>query len=242
MIITICVVWYMASCFINPLFVPSPLAVLDGAIETLKNGQLVKGMLYSFLRITGATTLSVLVAIPLGLITYLSKTVKEIVLPVVNIMRFIPITALYPLLIMWFGIDETMKIAFLFIATFVYMLPSTILCINEVNPDQIDTALTMGMSRLQVTSKVILPASIPSIVQSFIMMYGIGWTYIVMAETINAKYGIGFIINIASARGRTHLVFMSIIVIMIFSVLFDKIGNKLVRKLFAWRFLNDQSA
>ena len=63
-------------------------------------------------------------------------------------------TAFYPLLIMWFGIDEMMKIIFLFIATFVYMMPSVVLCLEEINQDLIDTGLTIGMSKLQTVYKI----------------------------------------------------------------------------------------
>ena len=73
------------------------------------------------------------------------------------------------------------------------------------------------------------------------MMYGIGWTYIAVAETINAKYGLGFIISVSSARGQTQMVFMAIITIIIASVIFDKLGDKLIHKCFKWRFVNEQS-
>lgn len=154
-------------------------------------------------------------------------------------MRYIPVTAFYPLLIMWFGIDEMMKIVFLFISTFVYMMPSVMLALDEVNPDLVDTGLTIGMSRWQVITKIQIPASMPSLMNCFIMMYGIGWTYIAVAETINAKYGLGFIIQQSSSRGRTDMVFMAIITIMFVSVAFDWIAKKAVKKIFKWRYLND---
>jgi len=154
-------------------------------------------------------------------------------------MRYLPVTAFYPLLIMWFGIDEMMKIAFLFLATFVYMMPSVILCLNEVNSDLIDTGITIGMNKFQTIYKIQLPASLPSILNSFIMMYGIGFTYIAVAETVNAKYGLGWIIQQSSSRGRTDMVFMAIIVIMILSVLFDSISKKLVKMIFKWRYIGD---
>ena len=74
---------------------------------------------------------------------------------------------------------------------------------------------------------------------SFIMMYGIGFTYIAVAETVNAKFGLGWIIQQSSSRGRTDMVFMAIIVIMVISVLFDFIAKKAVKKAFKWRYIND---
>jgi ABC-type nitrate/sulfonate/bicarbonate transport system permease component len=134
-----------------------------------------------------------------------------------------------------------MKISFLFLATFVYVLPSTVLCLEDVPQDLIDTGKSIGMKSYEIISEILLPAALPSIMNSFLMMYGIGWTYIAVAETVNAKYGLGFIIQQTSSRGRTDLVFMSIITIIIVSVLFDSISKLLVKKIFKWRYLNDCS-
>lgn len=239
MLLSVILVWSLCAQNVNSLFVPDPKAVFTNLIEMIKSGQLFMAIRYSFLRITIATFLSGLIAFPIALLVYNSKIANDIISPVISIMRYIPVTAFYPLLIMWFGIDELMKIVFLFIATFVYMMPSVILCLDEINSDLIDTGLTIGMNKLQIITKVQIPAILPSLMNSFIMMYGIGWTYIAITETINAKYGLGFIIQQSSSRGRTDLVFMAIIMIMIISVLFDNLTKKLVKRIFKWRYLND---
>lgn len=228
--------WYGLSEVMNPLFIPSPIKVLNDAYILLMDGTLIKAVLYSFGRITAATCLAACVAIPLGVLVFNSKLANELITPVTGLMRFLPITAFYPLLIMWFGIEETMKIAFLFFATFVYMLPSVVLALKDVDQNLIDTSLTMGMNKFQLNRYVILPATLPSILQTFVMMYGIGWTYIAVAETINAKYGLGYIIQTSSARGRTDMVFMAIIMIILVSIVFDFVANKIIKKSFKWRF------
>lgn len=233
-------VWYVASCFTQPLFIPAPAAVWGAIVGLAETGQLQKGIMYSFLRITGASALSMLVAIPLSLLIYGVKSVKETIMPVVSLLRFVPVTAFSPLLILWFGIGEQMKISFLFIATFVYLLPSILLCFNEVPQDLMDTGKTIGMTSWETIKEILLPASLPSIFSTFLMMYGIGWTYCAVVEATNAKYGLGFIINVSSARGRTAVVFGAIIVIMLFSAIFDKLGNLLIRKIFQWRYCDDQ--
>lgn len=240
-VLLICVIllWDVASKFTLPLFVPAPKTVLDSLIELVRTGQLQMGLLYSFRRITTATLLSMLVSIPISIIIYGIKPLKETLMPVVSFFRYIPVTAFSPLLVLWFGIGEKAKISFLFIATFVYFLPSVLLCYDEVPEDLIDTGRTMGMNQFEVIKDILLPASLPSICSTFLMMYGIGWTYCAIVEASNAKYGLGYIIEISSARGRTSVVFAAIIAIMIFSFFFDKIGNLLIRKAFKWRYLND---
>lgn len=235
------IIWDISSKNANPLFIPDPKDVLYNFLDMMCSGQLIIAIRYSFLRITTATLLSAAIAFPIGLLIYNSHIAKDILNPIISIMRYIPVTAFYPLLIMWFGIDELMKIVFLFIATFVYMMPSVVLCLEEINSDLIDTGLTIGMSKFQTIFRIQVPVILPSVLNSFIMMYGIGFTYIAVAETINAKYGLGYIIQQSSSRGRTDLVFMAIIVIMIISVLFDFSAKKLVKHMFKWRYINDSN-
>lgn len=239
LLIALIIIWSIAAEHSNPVFIPKPSKVLEDFIEVIKNGQLIKALGYSFLRITIATFISALISIPIGLFIYNVNVAYDFLYPIISATRYIPVTAFYPLLIMWFGIDEMMKIIFLFIATFVYMMPSVMLALDEVNQDLIDTGLTIGMSKLQTITRIQIPATLPSLMNSFIMMYGIGWTYIAVAETVNAKYGLGFIIQQSSSRGRTDLVFMSIITIIIVSVVFDNISKLLVKRIFKWRYIND---
>ena len=234
-------IWYIASCFVQPLFIPSPASVWRAIVDLIDTGQLQKGLAYSFMRITAASLMSMAAAIPLSLIIYGIRPIKETIMPVVSILRFVPVTAFSPLLILWCGIGEQMKISFLFIATFVYLLPSILLCFNEVPQDLMDTGITIGMTRWEAIKEILLPASLPSICSTYLMMYGIGWTYCAVVEATNAKYGLGFIINVSSARGRTAVVFGAIIVIMLFSFVFDKVGNAMIRKIFQWRACDDRT-
>ena len=240
-LLCLCIVgiWHILSQHFNPVFIPAPQQVFSNLIEAIQNGSLFKALQYSFTRITIATFVSAIVAIPIGLLVYNCKFIKDIINPIISVIRYIPVTAFYPLLIMWFGIDETMKIVFLFIATFVYMMPSVLLTLDEINEDLIDTGMTIGMNKFQIVTRIQLPAILPSLLNSFVMMYGIGWTYIAVAETVNAKYGIGFIIQQSSSRGRTDLVFMAIIVIMVVSILFDNVAKWIIKRIFKWRYIND---
>lgn len=238
-VIILILLWYVGSTVTTPLFVPSPLAVWDALLGLIESGQLWNGLLYSFNRISTATFLSMAIAVPIALLICSCKTLNEMISPVISAMRYIPVTAFSPLLILWFGIDEEMKISFLFLATFVYVLPSTVLCLQDVPQDLIDTGKSIGMRSHEIISEILLPAALPSIMNSFLMMYGIGWTYVAVIEAVNAKYGLGYIINQGAARGKTAVVFASILTIIVFSYLFDRIGNILIRKIFRWRYLND---
>lgn len=233
------ILWIIFSNKVNPLFLPSISSVINNIMTLAANGMLVQSIFKSFYRITVATSISCLISIPLALLIYSSKTMDDIITPIANMLRYVPVTAFNPLLILWVGINEKMKISFLFCATFFYFLPSMVLNIKEVDKRIIETGQTMGMSKTQILMKIVLPYTLPGICQSILMMYGIGWSYIVIAEATNATSGLGYIINIGSARGRTDMVFMSIIIIMIISFLIDFLGNKLIKHIFEWKFKNE---
>ncbi len=229
--------WEIASRKVNNLFIPKPLKVLEDFGISVKNGSLLRATLFSLRRIAISTLLSSIIAIPIGLLIYNVDFFNDFLKPIVSIIRYLPVTAFYPLLIMWFGIEEIMKIAFLFIATFVYMMPSVLLCLDEINPDLINTGKTLGMNTYQLITKVQLPATLPAILNSLIVMIGTGFSYIAVCETVNARYGLGWTIQQNSSRGRTDMVFMAIIVIAVLSVVCDTCGKYLVRKIFRWRYL-----
>lgn len=237
--IFIIIIWYLVSLKVNHLFVPNPFDVLDNGITLLKTGQLQIALWYTFRRILIATCISGSISLVFGFLIYNFKFMRNTINPVINLLRYVPVTAFYPLLIMWLGIDEQMKIAFYVIVTLVYMMPSVVLSLEEINTDLIETGYTLGMNKLQTIIMIQLPATLPSILNSFVMMFGIGFTYCAVCETINAKYGIGYMIQQSSSRGRTDLVFLGIITIMIVSFVFDNVSKYAIRKIFKWRYLND---
>lgn len=237
--IIVLLVWYVTSLNSNPLFIPNPITVLENGKLLLITGQLQMAIIYTFKRILISSILAGLISLPLGLLVYNFQIIKYSINLVISLMRYVPVTAFYPLLIMWLGIDEQMKIAFLFIAAFVYMMPSVVISLEEINQDLIETGYTIGMNKLQVITRIQLPAMLPSILNSFVMCFGIGFTYSCVVESINAKYGLGYLIQQSSSRGKTDLVFLGIITIMIISFVFDNFAKWLIKKVFKWRYIND---
>ena len=236
-IIFVLILWVIGRFFVKPLFLPKISDVVNSFLILLQNGDLFKDFIYSFVRITIATIISMSISVLLSILIVSNKFIDDLITPITNFIRYLPTTAFYPLLILWFGIGESMKIGFLFLVTFVYFLPTIILSMKEIDQNLIDTALTIGVKKYQLTYKVILPYCLPSICKTYLMMYGIGWTYIVIVETVNAKYGLGHLINISSSRGRTDQVFVSLIIIILFSYLWDNIFNKIIEKVFKWKYI-----
>lgn len=234
MILVCLAAWKVASMFTIPLFIPSPEVVFTTFMKMIYNGTLGQSLLSSFMRITAATLISTAVAIPLGLAAVSFAPVKNLLKPLISIFQYLPVTAFYPILIMFMGIGEVMKTSFIFFATFIFFLPTVIGVLEETNTEMLDTGKTMGMNRLQLITHVIMPSAMPKLLKNFLTMYGIGWTYIIIAEIVNTKDGLGHLLHIGSARGKTDMVFAALLTIILFSFLFDTLGNWLINARYKW--------
>ena len=100
----------------------------------------------------------------------------------------------------------------------------------------------MGFSYPRMLIHCLIPYITPTLVESFINLYGIGWTYVVIAETNNTQYGLGHLMYIGGARGKTAMVFAAIITLFVFSAFFNKFATYVTRKIFKWRVEDEQKS
>jgi NitT/TauT family transport system permease protein len=216
------------------VILPSPTAVLRAFPYLHKEEALVRSAGYSLYRVTMGFVLSGLVAVPLGLLMGTFPKVKHFLAPLVDPLRFLPISALVPLFLVWFGIEENMKIMLLFVGTFVYLLPLVVEAVENVDDVYLQTAATLGASRWQMIYHVLIPGSLPAVGEALRVMNGIGWTYVILAELVNPKYGLGALITVAGKRSHVDWIFAGIIVILLIGVLTDQIIRLVNRQLFKW--------
>ena len=155
-------------------------------------------------------------------------------IPLLDPLRFLPISALVPLFIVWFGIDELQKIVFLFVGIFVYMLPLVVEAVDNVDEVYLQTATTLGATRGQLIRHVLIPGSLPAIGEALRVMNGIGWTYVIMAEVINARYGLGYLITTAGKRSHVDQIFALVLVILFIGVVTDWLIRMVNTRLFHW--------
>jgi NitT/TauT family transport system permease protein len=155
--------------------------------------------------------------------------------PIVAPLRYMPISAFIPLLILWFGIYEKQKVAFLFLGVFVYLLPVVVTAIRLVPEELVQTSLTLGASRWQVIRTVLIPAALPEIFDSFRVMNAISWTYVILAETINPGGGLGYVVELARTHQKASWSFAGLLVIGGIGLLTDFIIRLLSSVLFRWR-------
>ncbi len=147
--------------FAPPDFLPSPTEVLRGILQLFIEHDLWSAIVISSRRIGIAFLLASAVALPLGVLMGSFEAVNRLFEPVVAPLRYMPISAFIPLLILWFGIYEKQKIAFLFLGVFVYLLPVVVTAIRAVPEELVQTALTLGATKFQVIRTVLVPAALP---------------------------------------------------------------------------------
>jgi NitT/TauT family transport system permease protein len=223
--------------FVVPLFLPAPLEVLRVLVRDLFTGDrvLLDAALVSSLRIVAAFVVAAAVALPLGIFMGAYEPVNRLVDPIMAPLRYMPISAFIPLTILWFGIGEKQKIAFLFLGVFVYLLPVVVTAIRAVPEELVQTALTLGATRFQVIRTVLVPAAMPDIFDSFRVMNAISWTYVILAEFVNTTRGLGYLIKLAGDRLKTAEMFAGVIIIGVIGLGTDALLRGLGRVFYPWR-------
>src|SRR5438093_2234617 len=217
-----------------PFSLPRPGGVLEAMIRLWSEYDLLGNVFQSWWRIAQAFLWSAAVAIPLGLLMASFRWVHDLINPVAAPMRSMPITAFLPAFIALFGMEETMKVAFLWFGMFFYLLAVVVAEANRVDNILLETAYTLGAKRRHALW-LMFRASFPSIFGSFRILYDIGWTYVILAEMVNARKGVGYMVEAARKVLDFERVYAGIIAIGIAAFLFRWLLTFLEGRLFPWR-------
>ena len=216
-------------------FVPSPTETIRGTLQLFIQYDLWTAILVSTRRIVVAFLLASAIALPLGVMMGAFTPVHHLFESIMAPMRYMPISAFIPLLILWFGIYEKQKIAFLFLGVFVYLLPVVVSAIRAVPDELVQTALTLGASKGQVIRTVLVPSALPEIFDSFRVMNAISWTYVILAEAVNPEHGLGYMVELARTHQKASWSFAGLIVIGGIGIITDQLIRTVSLFLFRWR-------
>jgi NitT/TauT family transport system permease protein len=220
---------------VDPDFLPTPTEVVRGTLQLFIQYDLATAIYVSTRRIALAFLLASALALPLGVLMGAFDPINRFFEPIMAPLRYMPISAFIPLLILWFGIYEQEKIAFLFLGVFVYLLPVVVSSIRLVPEELVQTALTLGASKFQVIRTVLLPAALPEIFDSFRVMNAIAWTYVILAEAVNPEHGLGYMVELARTHQKASWSFAGLLVIGGIGLLTDFLIRALSSILFRWR-------
>jgi sulfonate transport system permease protein len=213
---------------------PAPSKVVQTAWELAASGELFTNIRVSFVRAAIGFLLGGGTGLVLGLITGLSRRGELALDTSVQMLRSIPSLAILPLVILWLGIDEGAKVFLVAFSTMFPMYLNTYHGIKSVDANLIEMAKTYGMKGRSLLRYVILPGAISSILVGMRYSLGIAWVVLIVAETIAAKSGIGYMASNAREFLQTDIIFLSIILYALLGKSTDWLARRLERRCLRW--------
>ncbi|CAO3359056.1 ABC transporter permease [Azospirillum melinis] len=230
-------VWQLASAFalIPAEVIPSPADIVDAFSELIAIGDLQKALPVSLSRSLTGLVLGGGIGLAIGLFAGLWRIGEELFDAPLQMLRTIPFIALVPLFITWFGIDEKAKILVIVAATIFPMYLNTYAGVRGIDPKLIEAAKIFGLGDRQIALHVILPTALPSILVGLRYAAGVSLLALVVAEQINARSGIGYILNNANMNQRSDIIIAGLIVYAVLGIATDLTMRLIERLALPWR-------
>ena len=218
---------------------PAPWKVASAMSYLLWDGDrqtslLLTATLWSVGRVAAAGCLVLLLGIPMGICMGASPRVNAVFSPLIDPFRSAPVVALLPIMVMWFGIGEWMKILFLFVGAVVYLIPMVRDAVRAVPQTYWISARDLGATPWESVRHSVLPLAMPRIADAVIVSVSVMWTYITVAEYVNAREGLGQLIQNARRFSAMDQVLAGIIVIIALALTTYFSMQQLKRRLYPW--------
>lgn len=234
--LAILAVWQVACSFgmLSDAVLPSPAAVLEAGWRLTHSGELPRNVEISFLRAMAGLGVGGGIGFALGLANGISRLSERLTDSTLQMIRNVPHLAMIPLVILWFGIDEGAKLFLVALGVFFPIYINTLHGVRTVDPHLIEMAESYGMGPGALFRRVILPGALPSIFVGLRYALGIMWLTLIVAETIAAQSGIGYMAMQAREFMEVDVVVLSILVYALLGKLADVIARALERASLSW--------
>ncbi|MQB42799.1 aliphatic sulfonate ABC transporter permease SsuC [Rhizobium sp. ICMP 5592] len=228
--------WQLGSSvgWISTRIMPSPAAVVVAFWQTTISGQLPHNILVSAGRAFAGLLVGGSIGFLLGIANGVSRLSEKLTDTTLQMLRTIPHLAMVPLVILWFGIGEESK---LFLTALGVMFPiylNTYHGVRNVDRGLIEMGRVYGMSNWTLFKKVIFPGALPSILVGLRFALGIMWLTLIVAESIAASSGIGYMANNAREFGMTDVVVLTLVIYAVLGKLADVVARALERRALRW--------
>ena len=231
--------WILVSLngWADPVFLPPPWQVLAQLGDWYRDGDLLGDVVVSIARVLGGFCVAALVAVPLGVLVGTFAPVRALLEPLTEFTRYLPAVAFIPLIMLWVGIEESAKVAVIWVGVFFQMLLLVAADVARVPEAPIEAARTMGASNEEIIKYVLIPAARPAILTTLRGAMSLAWTYLVVAELVAANSGLGYAILKAQRFLQTDKIFAGILLIGLVGLLTDQAFRWLHKRCFPWHHL-----
>jgi sulfonate transport system permease protein len=213
----------------------SPVAVFDAGRMLWDQGSLQPNLLISLQRVAEGLAIGVAVGVFLAVVSGLFWIAEDLLDPVLQAARAVPILGLVPLAIIWFGVAETPKVFLIALGATFPVYINTYHGIRGVDAKLVEAGQTFGLTRWGLVRQVILPGALPGFLVGLRFALVGSWLIIVVAEEINAQSGIGYLIMQAQTTDRTDIMFLGLAIYAVLGLIADALVRLLERRLLVWR-------
>jgi sulfonate transport system permease protein len=220
--------------WLSPQVLPAPSKVVRTAFKLAIAGSLLNDLGISLLRVAAGFAIGGAVGFTLGILVGFSRVAEAAIDRSVQMIRAIPFLAALPLVIVWLGVGEAEKIFLVALGVTFPIYINTTLGIRQVDPKLIELGRVQGLGALELIRRIILPGALPSILTGVRYALATAWLALVVAETIGAQSGIGFLAMDAREFLRTDVIVLTIVIYALIGVAADAIARFLERRLLAW--------
>jgi sulfonate transport system permease protein len=220
--------------WLSPQVLPAPSKVLRTAYKLAVSGSLLNDLGVSMLRAAAGFAIGGGIGFAFGTLVGFSRMAEALIDRSVQMIRAIPFLALLPLVIVWFGVGEAEKIFLVSLGVCFPIYINTTLGIRQVDPKLLELGRVQGLGTWQLVRRIILPGALPSILTGVRYSLATAWLALVVAETIGAQSGLGFLAMDAREFLRTDVIVLTIVIYALIGVAADSIARLLERRLLAW--------
>ncbi|HMP29843.1 MAG TPA: ABC transporter permease subunit [Saprospiraceae bacterium] len=233
-------VWMVLSSGSKPIIpsfaLPHPSRVFNAFGDLYRDNDLLKNTTLSIALNLGGYIKAILWGIPIGFIIGLFPVKRGSFQYIIDSIRFLPLTAVTSLFLLWYGIGSEMKINFLAFGIFIYLLPTVVNRIDEVGEVYLRTVHTLGASKWQTIKTVFFPAVMSKLIDDIRVLTAISWTYIIVAETTASEGGLGPLTFAAQRQARVDKIFAILLLIIFIGVVQDRVFAYLDKKFFPHKY------
>ncbi|KAF1048733.1 ABC transporter permease [Xylophilus sp.] len=235
--LVVLVLWEAASRLglLAPETLTAPTAALRTGWRMLADGSLLPHLAASAARAYSGLFLGVLAGVLLALASGLTRTGEALIDGLVQVKRAIPTLALIPLVIIWLGIGEAMKVFLIFTAVLVPVYINTHAALRGIDIGHVELAQTLGLTRGEFIRKVALPGALPGFFVSLRLAVALCWTALVVLELVNTQTGIGYLMNRARDWGQTDVIVVGIIVYAVLGLASDAVVRLIESRVLSYR-------